>query len=117
MAIKVLNNDKIAQFVNLEGIDKFMHLIANWFNWAAMLGFAMMTIITVIDVIGLKFFQFPFAGGYEVTSLVAVVIAPKVPMGTIFKGIASFVVTITACLVIIMFVPQIATSLPQFMTY
>ncbi|MBP1707357.1 MAG: TRAP-type C4-dicarboxylate transport system, DctM subunit [Chloroflexi bacterium] len=44
-------------------------------------------------------------------------IAPDVPMGTIFKGILPFVATITAALVIILFVPVIATFLPQFMTY
>ncbi len=44
-------------------------------------------------------------------------IAPDVPLSTIFRGILPFVVTITLCLVLIMIFPQIATWLPQFMTY
>jgi tripartite ATP-independent transporter DctM subunit len=44
-------------------------------------------------------------------------VAQDVPMGTIFRGIAPFVGTITACLIIILFVPEIATFLPSFLTY
>lgn len=44
-------------------------------------------------------------------------IAPDVPIATIFRGILPFIGTITACLIIVLFVPQIATFLPSFMTY
>jgi TRAP-type C4-dicarboxylate transport system permease large subunit len=44
-------------------------------------------------------------------------IAPDIPMGTIFRGITPFIATITSCLIIILFVPSIATFLPSYMTY
>jgi TRAP-type transport system small permease protein len=73
MPADIQSNEKSIQFSSVAGIDKFIRLIADWFNWVAMFGFASMTIVTVIDVIGSKFFHWPFPGGFEITSLIAVV--------------------------------------------
>ncbi len=87
MSVDTRSNEKSIRLSNVNGIDKYIRLIANWFNWVAMLGFAAMTIITVIDVIGSKFFHFPFPGGFEITSLVAVVmIAFALPYTQSKKG-------------------------------
>jgi TRAP-type transport system small permease protein len=73
MSVDMQSNDKSIRVSNVEGIDKFIRLISNWFNWVAMLGFAVMAVITVIDVIGSKFFHLPFPGGFEITQLLAVI--------------------------------------------
>jgi TRAP-type C4-dicarboxylate transport system permease small subunit len=73
MSVSIQNSEKGVRLSSVDGIDKYIRLIANWFVWIAMFGFAAMTIVTVIDVIGSKFFHFPFPGGFEITSLIAVV--------------------------------------------
>ena len=42
-------------------------------------------------------------------------VAPDVPMGAIFRGIIPFWLAMLALLVLIAFVPQIATFLPEAM--
>ncbi len=73
MSVDTQSTEKSIRFSSEEGIDRFIRLVADWFNWVAMFGFAAMTIVTVIDVIGSKFLHWPFPGGFEITSLIAVV--------------------------------------------
>ena len=44
-------------------------------------------------------------------------IAPDIPMEKIFKGIWPFLVALILFTIVLMFVPQLATFLPQFITY
>lgn len=44
-------------------------------------------------------------------------IAPDVPLGSIIKGIWPFLAALIVCLIILIFVPQIATFLPSFARY
>ncbi len=73
MSVDAQNIDKNMSSTSLDRIDKLIRMLANWFNWVAMTGFAVMVVITVIDVIGSKTFHWPLPGGFEITTLLAVV--------------------------------------------
>lgn len=73
MSVDKGTEKKTTNIVGVERTDRYIRLISNWFNWLAMLGFAAMAFIAFVDVIGTKFFKFPFPGGFEITSLVAIV--------------------------------------------
>jgi len=87
VSVDAQSNRKSVQTSGLDGLDKFIGMLANWFNWVAMTGFALMVVITVIDVVGSKTLHWPFPGGFEITSLLAVImIAFALPYTQSKKG-------------------------------
>lgn len=58
----------------LEKFEKVASKISNWLNWIAILGFIFMVGLTVVDVVGAKFFRKPVIWSFDVTGLLGLVI-------------------------------------------
>ena len=58
----------------LERFEKLANLVSGWLNWITVAGLILMSLITVIDVIGAKLFNAPIIWSFEVTALLGLVI-------------------------------------------
>jgi TRAP-type C4-dicarboxylate transport system permease small subunit len=66
-------------------MERFERLVKNMsktFEWVGVVGYLIMVLVNVIDVVGSKFFNFPLPGAFEVTSFAQVIaIALTIPIG------------------------------------
>ena len=58
----------------LERFEKLANLVSGWLNWITVAGLILMSLITVVDVIGAKLFTAPIIWSFEVTALLGLVI-------------------------------------------
>jgi TRAP-type transport system small permease protein len=70
----------------MEGFEKFIKNMSKTFEWVGVMGFLVMVLVNILDVVGSKFFNWPFPGAIEIISFSQVIaIALTVPIG-IFLG-------------------------------
>lgn len=66
----------------MERFERFVKNVSKTFEWVGVVGYLIMVLVNVIDVVGSKFFNFPLPGAFEVTSFAQVVaIALTIPIG------------------------------------
>ena len=68
-------------------VEKCCNLLGQWCNWIAVIGLVAMLLVTVIDVIGAKFFRWPLPGAVEGTALLGLVVtAFALPITQALRG-------------------------------
>ncbi|MDD5244272.1 MAG: TRAP transporter small permease [Syntrophorhabdaceae bacterium] len=66
----------------MERFERFVKNMSKTFEWVGVVGYLIMVLVNVIDVVGSKFFNFPLPGAFEVTSFAQVIaIALTIPIG------------------------------------
>jgi TRAP-type C4-dicarboxylate transport system permease small subunit len=66
----------------MERFERFVKNVSKTFEWVGVVGYLIMVLVNVIDVVGSKFFHFPLPGAFEVTSFAQVIaIALTIPIG------------------------------------
>ena len=66
----------------MERFERFVKNVSKTFEWVGVVGYLIMVLVNVIDVVGSKFFKFPLPGAFEVTSFAQVIaIALTIPIG------------------------------------
>jgi TRAP-type C4-dicarboxylate transport system permease small subunit len=66
----------------MERFERFVKNMSKTFEWIGVVGYLIMVLVNVIDVVGSKFFNFPLPGAFEVTSFAQVIaIALTIPIG------------------------------------
>lgn len=58
----------------LERFEKLVNLASGWLNWITLAGLVVMTLVTVVDVVGAKLFRAPLLWSYDVTCLLGLVV-------------------------------------------
>lgn len=70
----------------MEGFEKFTKNMSKTLEWVGVMGFLVMVLVNILDVVGSKFFNWPFPGAIEIISFAQVIaIALTVPIG-VFLG-------------------------------
>jgi TRAP-type C4-dicarboxylate transport system permease small subunit len=70
----------------MERFERFIKNMSKTFEWVGVMGFLVMVLVNIIDVVGSKFFKWPFPGAIEIISFSQVIaIALTIPIG-IFLG-------------------------------
>ena len=57
-----------------ERFERFVDFASEWLNWVAVVGLAVMSLLTAVDVIAAKVFHAPIVWAYEVTGLLGLII-------------------------------------------
>jgi len=58
----------------VERWQKFTSTFSNWLNWVAGIGLVGMLVLTVADIIGIKFFKSPVPGAIEIVGFLGIVV-------------------------------------------
>jgi TRAP-type C4-dicarboxylate transport system permease small subunit len=70
----------------MERFEHFIEKVSKTFEWVGVVGYLIMVLVNIIDVVGSKFFKFPLPGAFEMTSFAQVIaIALTIPIG-LFLG-------------------------------
>jgi TRAP-type C4-dicarboxylate transport system permease small subunit len=70
----------------MTGFERFIKNISKAFEWVGVMGLLAMVFVNIVDVVGSKFFKWPFPGGIEIISFSQVTaIALTIPIG-LFLG-------------------------------
>lgn len=70
----------------MERFERFIENMSKTFEWVGVMGYLVMVLVNIIDVVGSKFFKWPLPGAFEVTSFAQVIaIALTIPIG-LFVG-------------------------------
>jgi TRAP-type C4-dicarboxylate transport system permease small subunit len=72
--------------VGMEKFERWIERMSRTFEWVGAVGLLVMALVNILDVIGAKFFKWPFPGAVEIVSFAQIVaIALTIPMG-LFLG-------------------------------
>ncbi len=70
----------------MERFERFIENVSKTFEWIGVVGYLIMVLVNIIDVVGSKFFKLPLPGAFEMTSFAQVIaIALTIPIG-LFLG-------------------------------
>ena len=58
----------------IKTLERFSNLFSNWLNWAGVIAVILMLSFVAFDVLGAKAFSFPLPGGYELVSLLGILV-------------------------------------------
>jgi len=66
----------------MERFENFIRNMSKTFEWVGVMGYLVMLLVNILDVVGAKFFKWPFPGSVEIVSFSQVVaIALTIPIG------------------------------------
>lgn len=70
----------------MERFERFIEKVSKTFEWVGVVGYLIMVLVNIIDVVGSKFLRLPLPGAFEVTSFAQIIaIALTIPIG-LFLG-------------------------------